>query len=91
MTRRARSPKNLDGDEKATGKDSSSRASVGYRDLIVIIAAGSGLVMNVMVGQIYAAPWWIRLAFGLLIFGIMLVSLQLLRGFLRWCLRLLRG
>ena len=43
MTRRARSPKNLDGDEKATGKDSSSRASVGYRDLIVIIAAGSGL------------------------------------------------
>ena len=92
MTRRGESQKDSgDSDQADRGAlDASTRSSVGYRDMIIIISAGSGLVMNVMVGQIYAAPWWVRLASGLVIFAVMLVLLQLFRGLLRWFWRLTR-
>ncbi len=93
MTRRAKSGEQFNGSEDASNKgtQASQKSSMGYRDLIVIIAAGSGLVMNVMVGQIYTPPWWVRLVCGLLVFGGVLIFLQILRGFLRWCWRSLRG
>ena len=93
MARRGKSRKNSDRDDGVAGGVSGAhtRSSVGFRDMTIIIAAGTGLIINVMVGQIYLAPWWVRLASGLITFGAVLVSLQLVRTFFRWCRRLIWG
>jgi hypothetical protein len=93
MPRRRNVYKNSRNGDKVVNenRETSSGSAVGLRDMIIIIAAGSGLVMNVMVGQIYTAPWWIRLASGLVVFGLVLIILQFFKGFIRWLWRLVRG
>jgi hypothetical protein len=91
--RRKKSQKSAKSDEGSAGgaQETSSGSSVGFRDMTIIIAAGSGLIINVMVGQIYLAPWWVRLASGLVMFALVLVSLQFLRVLVRWCRYLIWG
>ena len=91
MARRGKSRKSSGSDGDGGVSGTPTRSSVGFRDMTIIISAGTGLIINVLVGQIYLAPWWIRLASGLITFGLVLVSLQLVSTFFRWCRRLIWG